>query len=230
MLLVGPELATWFSMGIRPAVVAIVVGGVVATGCGGDQVTSADRAVLEAVVEDHSIGYIEGSVGILQVIDGPTGEVGVRGAALPNEVVGPGVWAGHFESLQLSPGEYVVRIWMLACDASGCGDDLDEHVELARGRSNPDYSCETSLTLDAGEVSSLVAAIGPQGCIHIGDEPPPRNDRGLTGTVVDEPDPAAVAPGSPRTGALAATELVSTSDVDIEGQPVPPDTRQLEGE
>lgn len=322
-------------MGIRTAA-ALMVGGLLA-GCGDGPTSespvasSETRAVLDVVVEDHSIGYIEGAVGILQLVEGPSDELGVRAAALTEEAVAPGVWAGHFEPIDLAPGQYVVSVWMFACSGGGCDDDLDGYVEAARGRSNHDHSCQTALRLEAGAVGSIVAAIGPEGCIQIAPEPPdrPAARDPLTTTVVDETDvsvssspipeedrarlaqialaldgvpsdaravrfePAFDGDGSLsggvvvlrhegfsgsvdlpgldlmeangqeiavpqvvrytvdsavrmhvavdlRTGvvlwatpdprSVTATELVSRSDVDVEGQPVPSDARQLEGE
>lgn len=186
-------------MGIRTAAAVALVGGGLLAGCGDGPASeslvasSGTPAVLDIVVEDHSILYIEGAVGILQLVDGPTDELGVRAAALLDEAVSRGVWAGHFQPVELAPGEYVVRVWMFGCSGGGCDDDLDGYVDKAGGRSNPDYSCETALRLDAGEVTSIVAAIGRDGCIQIGpeslDRPAARDP--LTPTVGDETDVAA---------------------------------------
>lgn len=182
------QASTVRALGSRAATAVL---GLIVLGCGDG--SDPDAAVLKVVVEDHSIGYIEGSVGILQLVDGPADEeIGVRAVAQPDQQVEPGVWAGTFEPLELVPGDYVVRVWMLACEAAGCGDDLDEHMEAAR-RSAPnlDFGCEGEVSLRRGQSVPLVAAIGPDGCIGMSPDPPPETDRpALTSTVGDGVDAA----------------------------------------
>ena len=120
--------------------------------------------VIDATVEDHFVGFVEGAVGVLEITSGPEDELGIRAIAFPYEEIEPAVWSGSFDPLELPIGDYTVEIWMLGCNESGCETDPDL-LERAARRPEAFYRCMAAVALDEGQHLSITAAIGPQGCI-----------------------------------------------------------------
>ncbi len=107
--------------------------------------------------------YIEGSLGILEIVDEGGARIAPLASAGPIETTSSGGFESDFEPTTLEPGSYSVRVWQYVCPGGPCSSDPDEWERVAE-RDQADL-CTAEVDIVAGEHMWVVATWTPgQGC------------------------------------------------------------------
>ena len=111
-----------------------------------------------------TLGYAEGSIGVLAVSTADGSRVGsLLLAGRDARKLTPTTYESAFEPIALPPGDYEVALWQQPC--SGICASNEEIVEANDPPGAQLDLCTTRITLTAGETRTITAAWAPgRGC------------------------------------------------------------------